>query len=246
MAIIPLAASLLPAAYQIGQGFYQKNQAKKLKESTFVPPELLMNRDLAAQQGYSRRAPGQAFAEEGVRRNTATVISAANRNFGGDVNKSAAVAAAAGAQANDDLRRIAADGARFSERAFDRVADANVRIAGEKRRNRDEFNTAKAALIEAGNQNMFSGLSNVASAGLTHYLSGGFQGKSRASAGGGSPAQAVGGQIGAMFNRGTGMNPWADYLYTKNGYFQDPTGVWRMPGFTTNRVANARFGGGNK
>jgi len=221
--MLPLALSLLPAAFQVGQGFYQKSQAKKLKESTFVPPELLMNRDLANQQAYSRRAPGQAFAEEQIRRNTANTISAGQRSFGGDANKAAAVASAANAQANDATARLAGQGAQFSEQAFGRMANANQAIAGQKRQNRNEFNAAKSELLAASNQNLFNGISNAASAGLTAYLGGmGEGGHKGAMAAGSMPASG-------------GRAAWSDYLNMKNGYVQDDQGVWRMPGFSSQR-----------
>lgn len=217
--MLPLALSLLPAAYQIGQGLYQKSQAKKLKESTFVPPELLMNRDLANQQAYSRRAPGQAFAEEQIRRNTANTISAGQRSFGGDANKAAAVASSANAQANDATARLAGQGAQFSEQAFGRMANANQAIAGQKRQNRNEFNAAKSELLAASNQNIFNGISNVASAGLTSYLGGKGAGSMS------TPSAPASG----------GRAAWSDYLNMKNGYVQDDQGVWRMPGFSSQK-----------
>jgi len=135
-----------------------------------------MNRDLAQQQAYSRRAPGQAQAEEQIRRNTANTISAGQRSFGGDANKAAAVTSAANAQANDATARLAGQGQQFSENAFGRLSGANMAIAGQKRQNRNEFNSAKAELISASNQNIFNGISNVASAGLTAYYGGEFDG----------------------------------------------------------------------
>jgi len=106
--------------YQGIKGIRQKNQAKKLKESKFMPEELLMNRDLAMQQAYSRRAPGQGAAEENVRRTMANRMAGAQKSFGGDANKMAAVASGAAGQANDANARLAAQGAQFSEGAFNR------------------------------------------------------------------------------------------------------------------------------
>jgi hypothetical protein len=163
-AAIPLIASAIPAAVKLFKGFKQKKDARNLKESKFVPPELMMNRDLAAQQAYSRRAPGAAFAEEQIRRNQANQVGNAMRMFGGDANKIAAVASAAGGQANDATRSLAAQGQAFSENAFARMAGANVGIANQKRQNRDEFNQTKAALLDAGNQNIFGGISDLSSA----------------------------------------------------------------------------------
>jgi len=161
--LLPLIASAAPAIFKGVKGLFQKRQARKLKESKFVPPELLMNRDLAAQQAYSRRAPGAAFAEEQVRRGTANQVGNAMKMFGGDANKIAAVSSAANAQANDANSRIQAQGQAFSEGAFNRMAGANTQIAGQKRQNRNEFNQTKAALLDAGNQNIFGGISDLAS-----------------------------------------------------------------------------------
>lgn len=162
-AAIPLLASAAPAAFKFVKGLLQKKDARNLKESKFIPPELLMNRDLAAQQAYSRRSPGAAFAEEQVRRNSANQVGNAMRMFGGDANKVAAVASAANAQANDANSRISAQGQSFAEGAFNRMASANVGIAQQKRQNRNEFNQTKAALLDAGNQNIFGGVSDLAS-----------------------------------------------------------------------------------
>lgn len=170
-AIFPLLA-LLPAAFQLGQGIYQNAEANKLKESTYIPPQLRMKRELAQQQAFSRRAPGAALAEEQNRRNLATSLSAARRNFGGDVNKIAAISSAAGAQAQDANARIAAQGQQFSENAFARIGQADSEIAGVQERNRRQYEQTKAELYRASGQNLFGGISNVA----TFGLAGGFGG----------------------------------------------------------------------
>lgn len=179
MAALPLLLSAAPALFKLGKGLFQKKDANNLKESKFIPPELLMNRDLAAQQAYSRRSPGAAFAEEQVRRNSANQIGNAMRMFGGDANKVAAVASAANAQANDANRSIMAQGQAFSEGAFNRMAGANVGIAQQKRQNRNEFNQTKAALLDAGNQNIFGGISDLASVGVMGSGAGAFGEKAK-------------------------------------------------------------------
>lgn len=167
----PLLA-LLPAAFQIGQGIYQNAEANNLKESKYIPPELRMNRDLARTQRLSKRAPGAATAEENVRRNLATTLSASRRAYGGDAGKMAAVASAASGQANDANARIATMGERFSEGALGREMSANREIAGVQERNRREYSQTKAKLYESSGQNLFGGISNVASYGIA----GGFDG----------------------------------------------------------------------
>ncbi len=166
-AAIPLITAAASAAYQGGKGLSQRRAAKKLKESKFVPKELLMNKDLAMEQAYSRRAPGQSQAEENIRRNSANAISAASRMYGGDANKVAAVAAAVNGQANDANRGLAANGAQFSEQAFNRLSGANNAIASQKRQNNDEFNQAKAALIASGDQNIYNSINNLSTLGLS-------------------------------------------------------------------------------
>lgn len=168
--MLPLLALGLAAAPAIAQGIkgiQQKRQARKLKVSNFVPSELLMNKDLAAQQAYSRRAPGQAFAESQVRRAQANQIGAAQRSFGGDANKIAAATSAATAQANDANSLLAARGQAFSEGAFDRMAGANLQIAGQKRQNQSDYNNQYNQLNTAGDTNLFNGINNLASAGIT-------------------------------------------------------------------------------
>lgn len=167
----PLLA-LLPAAFQIGQGISQNIEANNLKESKYIPPELRMNRDLARTQRFSKRAPGAATAEENVRRNLATTLSASRRAYGGDAGKMAAVASAASGQANDANARIATMGERFSEGALGREMSANREIAGVQERNRREYSQTKAKLYESSGQNLFGGISNVASYGIA----GGFDG----------------------------------------------------------------------
>jgi len=175
---IPIALGLAAAQgiYQGVKGIRQKNQAKKLKESKFIPEELLMNRDLAMQQAYSRRAPGQGQAEENNRRTMANRVAAAQRSFGGDANKMAAVTSAAAAQNNDANARLQAQGQQFSENAFGRLSNANMGIADQKRQNRSEYLQTKNALQASGDQNIFSGIGNIASAGIAGMESGAFDG----------------------------------------------------------------------
>jgi hypothetical protein len=175
---IPVALALAAAQgiYQGVKGIRQKNQAKKLKESKFIPEELLLNRDLAKQQAFSRRAPGAGQAEEQIRRNTANQISAAQRSAGGDAGKMAAITSAATSQANDATARLASQGQQFSENAFGRLGYANTAIAGQKRQNRAEYNQTKNALQAAGDQNIFNSIGNIASAGLAGIEAGAFDG----------------------------------------------------------------------
>lgn len=169
---LPLFAALLPAAFQAVQGISQRSEADNLKESKFIPPELLMKRDLARQQAYSKRAPGTAQAEEQVRRNLATSLSASRRAFGGDAGKMAAITSSLQGQANDATQTLQSRGQAFSEGAVAREGQALSEIGAVKQRNRENYNRTKAELYRASDQNLFGAVSNVGS----FALAGGFDG----------------------------------------------------------------------
>jgi len=256
MPIPLLAAAAIPAVYQGVKGIVQKRQARKLKESKFIPEELLMNKDLSSQQAYSRRAPGQSFAEEQVRRNTANQISAGQRSFGGDANKMAAIASGAVGQANDATANIAANGQRFSEGAFNRLGYANTAIAGQKRQNRAEYLETKAALDASGDQNIFNSLNNLGSLAVAGADAGAFKGidagtKAAANAkiamgkelnrvqagrgaGGGNPYIKEGRMMKRAARRQSTGGSLNNYMMMKNGgyggYGPGYGGVWNMPG----------------
>lgn len=126
----------------------QSEAARKLKLGQYTE-EAQASRDLATQQAYSRRSPGAAYAEEMIRRNQANQIGAALRMSGGDANKSAAIASAATAQANDATARLQTQGQAFSEDAFRRLYMANKDIAAGKR----EYRRDKQALKTSSQQN---------------------------------------------------------------------------------------------
>lgn len=163
--MLPLAVPLIAAGVSaIGKGLTgrrQRRQARKLKESKFMPEELTRNRDLAQTQAFSRRAPGAAKAEENIRRGQANTISAIQRSSGGNVAKVAAGAVASQGLANDAYDRVQTQGQAFSENAFARMSDANIRIADQKRKNRDEFNRAKGQLYAASDQNYFGAFNDI-------------------------------------------------------------------------------------
>lgn len=234
----------LPAAYQLGKGLVQKAQAKKVKKSDFIPEELLMNRDLASQQAYSRRAPGQSQAEENVRRTTANRIAAGQRSAGGDANKMAAIASGAAGQANDANARIAEGGQRFSENAIGRLGYANTAIAGQKRQNQMEYEQTVSDLDAAGDQNIFGAINNFATSALAsgafdkmdpnikaaaneQIAQGKFLNKMQAGrgAGGGNPYIKAGRQ---MKRNARGSFDRSSYLMSR--YPQNQHGPWNMPG----------------
>ena len=190
-----------------------------------------MNRDLARQHAFSKRAPGQAYGEEMIRRLQTNQISAAQKMAGGDVNKQAALVGGATKQAEDAGNRLAVTGEQFSEAAFGRLSNAQMAIAAQKKQNRDEFNRTKSDLYAASDQNFFNAISNVATAGVTDLLSRGpvdqglkAQGKASIAMGrrlnsqtpnaGGTPYIKEGRQMlrnARRTNSGLQMGPWMNW-----------------------------------
>ena len=165
---LALGAALLPAAYQGIKGIFQKGQAKNLNpdQYDYIPQGLTMNRDLAQQQAFSRRAPGTANSESMIRRSQANQINAARLSVGGDANKLAALAGQATGQANDANARVASQGQQFSEGAFGRLQGANSAIAGMQRQNYNDYWQQRNYLNQSGDQNIFNSLSNIGTAGV--------------------------------------------------------------------------------
>lgn len=156
-------ASGIGKAIKAGQ---QRRRARRLKEDKFMPPELTMNRDLAQMQAFSKRAPGQAKAEENIRRSQSNTLSAIQRTSGGDAARMASAAVASQGAATDAMDRVNVRGQEFSDGAFGRMYGANQAIGAQKRRNRDQFNQTKAELIAASDQNYFNAFNDVLNGGL--------------------------------------------------------------------------------
>lgn len=175
-ALIPLIAAGVAAGAKAIKAGQQRRKARKLRESKFVPPELMMNKDLAELQAYSRTAPGTAKAEENIRRGQANALSRVMRTSGGDTGKIAAASVASQQAAQDAYDRLQTRGQEFSENAFGRLANANLGLAGQKIRNRDQFNQARNALVRASDQNYmnaFDTLMSGAMASASMYGGGG-------------------------------------------------------------------------
>ena len=158
---IPLIAAGISAGAKAIKAHQQRKEARKLQESKFVPPELMMNRDLAQLQAYSQRAPGSAQAESNIRRSQANSLAAGLKNSGGSAVKAAANAVASQGVANDALARVDAAGEQFTQNALGRLANANIGIASQKRQNRDEYNRAKSQLLAASDQNYFNSFNDL-------------------------------------------------------------------------------------
>lgn len=172
--LYPLIAAAASAAAKSGVAASQRRSAKKLKESKWIPEELMMNKDLAQLQAYSREAPGKAKAEENIRRSQANTLSAIQKTAGGDTGKIAAASVASQQAATDALDQVNVRGQQFSENALNNVRTSNVQIAQQKMRNRDEFNRAKTDLLAASDENYMRAFNDILDGAMASaYMGGG-------------------------------------------------------------------------
>ena len=191
---IPLilgAASAIPGIIKGIQGIRQRKQAKKLTPEQFqyIPPALREN--LASQRNIaaSARMPGQAQAEANIRQQAASALNTAGQGSLADK-----IAAAQGIQANaqNAMGNLATQGAAFQNAEQDQLQNMMNQQAAYEEAGQRNFEQTKLGLMDAGNQNIFGGVSDVAS-GIT-----------------GGAWEGAGGALKNMFgrrNQGSGIPP---------------------------------------
>ena len=196
--IAPLAILGVQAGLAAGKSIYnfvkarkQRKLARNLKESTFIPRHLNINKELYDQQAHSKRAPGQSMTESNIRRTTSSSFNKALRYAGGDVNKAMAILAGLDVNTKDAMNQAGARGEAFSEGAIDKLAGVNTKIAGEERINKDQYLNTKARLNYAADANDYAGVTNALGAGIG--FASGIPTGGAGGGGGNNPVGSVGG-----------------------------------------------------
>lgn len=158
-----LAAGLISAGGKVLGGLMQRRQAKKLKQSNYIPPALTEAKAEADIIANSSTAPGQQAEEEAARQSTAQSITNASK-VAGSANELINFAGAARGNENKNMRDIARRALIWKD---SQRANRNMirgRIASQQAANRDQYQGAKSALIGASNQNIFGGITDAATA----------------------------------------------------------------------------------
>jgi hypothetical protein len=171
---LPLAALAIGAGVQgvakIAQGISQKNKAKNLKESTFIPPAVLEAERLAKQQENATRYAGQDVDETNIRQGTATGISNVNKAATSSADALNMGSAIVGREQNQ-MRQLGKTLQMFKEQGRQSRRQALTQKAFAQARNKQQFEAAKSGLKGAATQNIYGGVSDLAG-GLVSALGG--------------------------------------------------------------------------
>ena len=156
------AASAIPGIIKGVQGIRQRNQAKKLRPEDFqyIPPALREN--LASQRNIARsaRMPGQAQAESNIRQQAAQAMNTAGA---GSLADKIAAAQGIQAQSQQAMGNLATQGAQFQQQEQNELQDLMNQQAAYEEAGQRSFEQTKQGLLDAGSQNIFGGVSDVAS-----------------------------------------------------------------------------------
>lgn len=168
MAFLPLAASLLPAAWQIGSGIYQNIQGNQVKVQDTRPQEFREMVDMRRQQAGSQLMPGQKTAEARIDQNAANAVAAAQQSGSGPSGVLAALSRI-GQQANQSTVALTDQAAGYQMQNKDKLAGALAQDAQWQANDLQAANRERAALKQASATNFFGGLSTLGTAGAYWY-----------------------------------------------------------------------------
>lgn len=133
--MIPLILGGLAAGMGIYNSIHQSSMAKKLnpkRPNYQIPGEVLANRQMYQDMANSQRLPGQSMAENNIRSGTANALNAITQTGGGTNNILAAISGLNKNQ-NDAYNNLAVQGAQMNLANKDKLANANMAVAGEKK-----------------------------------------------------------------------------------------------------------------
>lgn len=142
-------------------GAYQRSQAKKLKEDTYIPPEALENKKIATLQANQTQYAGQNADEA---RNNQVIANSVNnlqrnaKSAGDIINTSANIEAGLG---NQMANQIASRYQQFKQNALNRLQGANQTVAAYQDRNHQQYLNYKRQLQGAGLQNIWGAVNDV-------------------------------------------------------------------------------------
>ncbi|HDZ27213.1 hypothetical protein LCGC14_1209400 [marine sediment metagenome] len=139
----------------------QKERAKNLKVSDFVPEALQENKDLFSQRMQSGVAPGQEHRESEIRRSGSSTGSKIIRLAGGDSGKAIAGIAGVGAQTQNALETEGNKGLAYSDSQSINYARANSAIGRVQETNQRFYEREKSALEGAAIQNKYGAWMNL-------------------------------------------------------------------------------------
>lgn len=178
--ILPGWGTLIGAGIGAGAklilGANQRAQAKKLKPSDYLPPAARENALHAQMQANATTYPGQTQDQTRADQTTANAVGQIQKNSKSatDILNSAGLIQARGNAVNND---IAQRYQQFKQGALARLMGTNQQLAGYQNQNQQQYYAAKSALLGAGIQNTYGGISDIgggiAAASRPQYAPGG-------------------------------------------------------------------------
>lgn len=170
---LSLGLAAAPGAIQFFNGLSQRRAARRVKYQDITPDAF--KEELAASRlsANSQRMPGEGAAIDRINAGVANSYNNAVQAGTG----SAGILASLGrfdANRNSALVGLADRAGQFRLGQQNRLTQNLRQAANYQQQSRDAFNREKAGLEQAGQTNMFNGVSTVAGAGITG-LTGGFQ-----------------------------------------------------------------------
>lgn len=166
----PLTAlALASGAGKFIGGLFQSHKAKKLKPSTWVPPELRASQAEANRLSTASMAPGQQAEEESIRQSGSQYLTNIAKT-GTSANEMQNFAGKAMGAENAMKRDIARRALLWKDQHRANLNAIRGRIAAQQIENRRQYQAAKSALRGAANQNIFGGLTDIAGAYLFDRL----------------------------------------------------------------------------
>lgn len=178
---MPVTALAIGGALQgtakIAQGVQQKKMAKRLKESTYIPPALLEAEAKARKEANATRYAGQEVDEANLSQASATAVSNVNKaatNSGDALNMGAAIV---GSEQRQKMQ-LGKTLQQFKQRGKEMQRQTLYQKAQAQARNRAAYEAAKSALTGASIQNTYSGVSDVGGAAASYFGNGSFMPKS--------------------------------------------------------------------
>lgn len=168
--LIAAGMSLVGGIGKVIQGIRQRKAAKKLEKSNFIPASMQESVNRLRANASSTMMPGYTQAVEKIQQNTSNNIRAAGA---GSISDKLSAAQGGMVAQNDAVVDIQEKGAAFQLKNEDRLNQGLMAKSNIEEKNEDIFRQTKQTMLNSGSQNIFGGLTDMATVGTTAVAMGG-------------------------------------------------------------------------
>lgn len=161
-AAVIIGGKILETGIQVAQGINQKNKAKKLKRSEYIPPELLKSMREDEMRASINQTKRQTNADRKIKAASANAAGNITRAGGSAADITMGLAAVNNSTQNAILdSEVMAEGERDNYRQ--QAKQSRLQVGRLRQKNQDEYEASVSALRGASDQNFFNAATNVAS-----------------------------------------------------------------------------------